>query len=192
MFDGADSSFYQIRTRVTKAKLKDLYKSAKSNPDTLWNVEALKELIEAGPNAENYNNSYSNPRSVGNNDNANYQYDIITRYGVGPEYTIDIFSPQITDKVLMSTKSLSKFGFPRVTLLVIDPAQLTPFGISRARLASPMANYANIYLQSTAKMQLINADPPTFKRAYLPHLHRLSDVPTGRVKTLTLTHDLWS
>ena len=164
VFDGADSSFYQIRTRVTKAKLKDLYKSAKSNPDTLWNVEALKELIEAGPNAENYNNSYSNPRSVGNNDTASYQYDIITRYGVGPEYTIDIFSPQITDKVLMSTKSLSKFGFPRVTLLVIDPAQLTPFGISRARLASPMANYANIYLQSTAKMQLINADPPTFKK----------------------------
>ena len=164
VFDSAESSYYHVRTRVTKQKLKDLYKSASSNPDTLWNVEALKELIEAGPNAEGYNNSYSNPRSVGNSDIANYQYDIITRYGVGPNYTIDIYSPQISDKTLMSTKSLSKFGFPRVTLLVIDPAQLTPFGISRARLASPMANYANIYLQSTAKMQLINADPPTFKK----------------------------
>ena len=99
VFDSAES-YYHVRTRVTKQKLKDLYKSASSNPDTLWNVEALKELIEAGPNVEGYNNSYSNPRSVGNSDIANYQYDIITRYGVGPNYTIDIYSPQISDKTL--------------------------------------------------------------------------------------------
>jgi hypothetical protein len=48
--------------------------------------------------------------------------------------------------------------------LVLDPAQLSPFGVSRVRLASPWANYANIYLQSTAKMMLFNADPPVFQK----------------------------
>lgn len=164
VFDSADSSYFHVRTRVTKDKLKSLRDSVKSNPDSNWSVEALNELIEEGPNSSEYSSSLSNPASIGSYGTSSFQYDIITRYGVGPEYTIDVYSPQMTDKVLMSTKSLSKFGFPRLTLLVIDPAQLTPFGVSRARLASPMANYANIYLQSTAKMQLINADPPTFKR----------------------------
>ena len=64
----------------------------------------------------------------------------------------------------MQIKSKSKFGYPRVSFLVIDPAQVSPFGVSRARLASPMATYGNIYLQSTAKMQLLNADAPVFKK----------------------------
>ena len=177
---------------VTKAKLKDLYKSAKSNPDTLWNVEALKELIEAGPNALRTTTTHTRTHAQSATKCEPPAIDmIITRYGVGPEYTIDIFSPQITDKVLMSTKSLSKFGFPRVTLLVIDPAQLTPFGISRARLASPMANYANIYLHGRQLNATYQRRPANVQKGLFTTLHRLSDVPTGR-QDLTLTHALWS
>lgn len=162
VFDSANSQYFDVRTRVTKGALRDLISKAEGNKNTLWNVEGLKELYELGPQQFDYSRYLSVPRQNAALD-LEGQYDFITHYGTGPYYTTTVWSHQI-DKPLMEFKSKSKFGFPRVTLLVIDPAQLSPFGISRARLASPMANYGNIYLQSTAKMQLLNADAPVFKR----------------------------
>lgn len=165
VFDASNSQYYKVRTRVTKGALKALIAKAKQNKNTKWNVKGLEALYEAGPVPYDYNRFLSTPRQnagVGSED----QYDFITHYGVGPYYDIVVYSPQQPDgdEPLMQFKSKSKFGYPRVSFLVIDPAQLSPFGISRARLASPMANYGNIYLQSTAKMQLLNADAPVFKR----------------------------
>lgn len=165
VFDASNSQRYYVRTRVTKGALAKLIKAAKANPKTSWSVESLQNLYDAGPQVADYNQFVSAARKNAglNSDN---QYDIITCYGVGPYHDITVFSPQQGDgeKPLMRIKSKSKFGYPRLALLVIDPAQLSPFGISRAKLASPMANYGNIYLQSTAKMQLLNADAPVFKR----------------------------
>lgn len=162
VFDASNSGYYHVRTRVTKGALTRLIDNAKNNKDTLWDVEELEKLLKSGPQPFDYNQYVSTPRQIGGaGDDENY--DIITRYGVGPYYDVHVYSPQ-SDKPLMSFKSKSKFGYPRISFLVIDPAQLSPFGISRARLASPMANYGNIYLQSTAKMQLLNADAPVFKR----------------------------
>lgn len=165
IFDASNSRYYHVRTRVTKGALKDLIATAKANPDTKWNVPALEALYAAGPTSFNYNRwlpvTKQNAGLSGED-----SYDINTRYGVGPYHDIKVYSPQqpTSDKPLMEIKSKSKFGYPRVSFLVIDPAQLSPFGLSRARLASSMATYGNIYLQSTAKMQLLNADAPIFKR----------------------------
>ena len=162
VFDASNSQYYHVRTRVTKGALKQLIKDAKANKKTMWDVKALEELLETGPQAYDFNRYLSTPKQnagMGSEDT----YDFMTRYGVGAYYPITVYTPQI-DKPLMKIKSKSKFGYPRVSFLVIDPAQLSPFGISRARLASPMATYGNIYLQSTAKMQLLNADAPVFKR----------------------------
>lgn len=166
VFDASNSTYYHVRTRVTKGELGRLLKAAKSNKKTLWNVAALQELYDQGPQAMDYNRWLSTAqRNAGLGGESN-QYDIMTRYGVGPYYDITVYSPQLTgnDNWLMKTKSNSKFGYPRVSLLVLDPAPLSPFGTSRARIASPMVNYGNVYLQSTAKMQLMNADPITFKK----------------------------
>jgi len=165
IFDGSNSRFYHVRTRVTKGAFKDLLDAAKANKKTLWNVEELQKVYNAGPQPFDYSTFTSSPRQnvgLGSED----QFDIITRYGVGPYYEIKVYSPQQEDgaEPLMSIKSKSKFGYPRLSFLVIDPDPLSPFGISRTRLASPMATYGNIYLQSTAKMQLLNADAPVFKR----------------------------
>lgn len=163
VFDGNESSYFQVRTRVTKGKIKKLIASAKKNPDTTWDVSALQELLASGPGSATYATYMSQPRynaSITSGDNT---FDIITRYEVAPFGEVCTFSPQVT-RPLRKMKSKSKFGYPRVSMLVIDPAQLLPFGVSRVRLASPAANYANIYLQSTAKMQLLNADPPVMQK----------------------------
>jgi hypothetical protein len=163
IFEASNSSHYDVRTRVTKGALKNLIDNAKKNPKTKWKVPLLQQLYDSGPQPQDYNRWLSTPRQNASMNGEN-QYDIITRYGVGPYHTIDVFCPQVTSDFLFRDKSKSKFGYPRVSLLVIDPAPLTPFGLSRARIASPMANYANIYLQATAKMQLLNSDAPVLKR----------------------------
>lgn len=161
--DFGNSTKYDVRTRITKGRLKRLIKAAKANPDTSWNIEALEELYDNGPNGDGYYTDQSDPRDPNGQRAYANQYDIITCYYTGAYHDIITFSPNV-QKPLRVQKSKSKFGYPRLQALVIDPAQLSPFGISRARLASPAANYANIYLQSTAKMQLINADPPVLQK----------------------------
>lgn len=162
VFDASESSYYYVRTRVTREKLKERIRIAKENPDSLWDVSALEELLETQTDSDNFNNDVSdirqNPSEMMQN-----TFDIITRYGTGAFYDIVTFNPNV-QRPLRTMKSRSKFGYPRLQNLVIDPAQLTPFGVSRVRMASAPANYANIYLQSTAKMQILNADPPTFEK----------------------------
>jgi hypothetical protein len=165
ILDFADSGFYDVRSRVPRSRAKAILKKAEANPeDTTWKIDELKELIEAGPNSNaGYATEVSELRSDQALNDADDTYEWITRYGVGPYYTVDVFEAH-TGKHLRAAKSNSKFGYPRMQGMVIDPAQLTPFGVSRVRLASAPANYANIYQQSTARMLLINADPPTFER----------------------------
>jgi hypothetical protein len=163
VFDANESAYFHVRTRVTKSQLKRILKAAKSNPETTWDTSALEELIATDPNSDTLSRYLSQPRdNSGFTQNAN-TYDVITRYATGAYGDIVTYSLNMT-KPLRKMKSRSKFGYPRVNFLVIDPAQLTPFGVSRVRLASPTANYGNIYLQSTAKMLLMNSDPPVFQR----------------------------
>lgn len=164
VFDFNESYKDKVRTRVTKSRLKKILNAAKKNPETTWDVQALQELLKAGPNAQSdVNSKQSEPRYNISGNRDNNTFDLITDYTNEPFGEITVFSPSI-EKPLRTFKSKSKFGYPRLTGLVIDPAQLTPFGVSRVRLASPAANYANIYLQSTAKMQLLNADPPVLQK----------------------------
>jgi hypothetical protein len=163
VFDIADSSYSVVRTRVTRRQLKKIRDAAKKNPATTWNVEALSELIALDPTTDNLSQYVSQPRDNQSLALSNDTYDILTRYEYGPYGEICTFATNL-EKPLRTYKSKSKFGYPRANFLVIDPAQLTPFGVSRVRLASPSANYANIYLQSTAKMLLLNADPPVFQK----------------------------
>jgi hypothetical protein len=165
VFDWNESTIYFVRNRVTTGRLKKLIKNAKANPDTTWDVADLEELLKAGPNAEqDPRQDVSEPRdNYGQQSALSNQYDIITMYGTGAYYDVITFATNV-NKPLRHFKSKSKFGYPRVQALVLDPTARSPFGVSRARLASPAANYANIYLQSTARMQLINADPPVIQR----------------------------
>lgn len=163
VFDISDSSYGTVRTRVTRNQLKRILKAAKANPNTTWDIEALKELIKLDPMSENLSQYVSQPRDNQSLSMNSDTYDIMTRYQYGPFGEICTYTTNIK-KPLRKYKSKSKFGYPRINFLVIDPAQLAPFGVSRVRLASPSANYANIYLQSTAKMLLLNSDPPVFQK----------------------------
>lgn len=163
VFDSNDSSYFHVRTRVTRSQLKKIRDAAKENPNTTWDVNALTELIKRDPTSESLSQYLSSPRNTAGQSATSDTYDIITRYETGAYGKVCVYSLNL-EMPLRSDQSNSKFGYPRVSFLVIDPAQLTPFGVSRVRLASPTANYANIYLQSTAKMLLMNADPPVFQR----------------------------
>jgi hypothetical protein len=163
VFDISDSSYGITRTRVTRRQLKKLKKQAEANPNTTWDPSAIQELIDLDPTTNNLSQYLPVTRDNQSLNLSNDTYDILTRYEYGPFGEVCTYATNI-EKPLRKYNSKSKFGYPRLNFLVIDPAQLTPFGVSRVRLASPSANYANIYLQSTAKMLLLNADPPVFQK----------------------------
>lgn len=160
VLDFANSSYFYVRTRISKTKLKNMIARLKKNPKTSWNVDALQEMYDSGPEAYSYSiRDSSVPQFNELVNSSNNMYNFITRYGTGPFYDIDVISPN-SDKVLRHTQSRSKFGYNRVTALILDANPLSPFGLSRVRQASPAANFNNIYLQSVAKMLLLNADAP--------------------------------
>ena len=195
IFDLNKSGYYQVRTRVVTSRIKRILAAAKKNKETTWNVKALEQLLANGPNStSNYNQLQSKPRQNQALDESQNSFDIITRYEVAPFGEITTYAPGV-QQPLRVIKSKSKFGYPRVTALVIDPAQLTPFGVSRVRLASPIANYATIYLKSTAKALLMNADPPIFQRGQFTTPVRLKRAalwqtldPTAEVKMQELSN----
>lgn len=160
VLDFSNSNYFYVRTRISKSKLKAMIARLKKKKNTSWNVEALQEMYDSGPQAYSYTiRDSSIPQFNELVNSSNNQYNFITRYGTGAYYDIDVFSPN-SEKILRHTTSRSKFGYNRVTALVLDPNPLSPFGVSRVRSASPSANFVNIYLQSVAKMLLLNADAP--------------------------------
>ena len=160
VLDFAKSGYFYVRTRISRGKLKSMIAKLKKSKKTSWNIPALEEMYEAGPDAYSYSiRDSSVPQFNELINSSNNIYNFVTKYSTGPYYSIEVFSPN-SDKTLRQTKSRSKFGYNRVTALVLDPNPLSPFGVSRVRKASPAANFNNIYLQSVAKMLLLNADPP--------------------------------
>lgn len=160
--DGNESGFWYVTANLTKSRVQKICQAAKNNPDTAWNVEALERLLQIEPETNNYSIYQSDPRKKAGENTPLYQF--VTKYEVGKGGRFITFCPQLPDTHLRIIKNRSKFGFPRVQLLVIDPAPLSPFGVSRARLASPNQNLMNAYYQNIISMLLINSDPPIFKR----------------------------
>lgn len=153
------SNYWYVKTQYTPTKLKNIYKREKNNKNTTWNIRALKALIDAGPDG-NGQTEYAEwliPSEQGSDTSAN-TYILVQRYSSDPSEDIITFSPSLTQNV-RAVPNRSKFGFPRVLSLVIDPAELSPAGDSRVRLASPNQNLAMALRQNVATTWLYNSDP---------------------------------
>jgi hypothetical protein len=162
--DGSHSGYFYIRTKFTPSKLKRIYEIEKKKAVTTWNLKALKALIDIGPNS-NGSTDYAEylTEMEQNKQNADAEtYDIITRFSSDSEQPVITFSPGINQE-LRSMPNKSKFGYPRVILLVIDPAELSPFGDSRVRLASPNQNFLMALRQNVATTWLYNSKPTMVK-----------------------------
>lgn len=161
--DANESGYHYVVASLTPSRVRKILKNAKSNDDTKWNIHALEALLAATPRAKDYSIYESDPRKQKGGETGP-TYELITRTETGSDATSVTFSPEIIDEPLRVQESLSKWGYPKVQYLVIDPAALSPFGISRVRLASPNQNLMNIYYGNIAAMLLLNSKPPIFKR----------------------------
>lgn len=158
------SSYSYVKTQYTPAKLKKIYKREKNNPRTTWNVKALKALLDAGPDGSGASEyaEWLIPSQLGSIPDGAKTYDIITRYSSDVDEDTISFSCSLTQE-LRTVPNRSKFGYPRVLFLVIDPAELVPFGDSRVRLASPNQNLMMALRQNVAATWLYNSDPTVVK-----------------------------
>lgn len=163
--EGGHSSYFYIRTKMTPGKVQAIYDREKGKgAASTWNLQALKALIAAGPDSSGAADyaEYVTPMEQSKIEAGVETYDIITRYPVNTDDPICTFSPGI-NQVLREVENRSKFGFPRTLFLVIDPAELSPFGDSRVRLASPNQNFLMALRQNVATTWLYNSKPTMVK-----------------------------
>lgn len=162
--DSSESAFHFVVAHLTPTRVKKILKAAMAKETTTWNIPALEKLLESTPPAKDYSKYKSDPRKGHGGQDEGNTYEFVTRYETGPGGMIVTFCKQVSEAPLRVMESKSKWGYPRVQYLVIDPTALTPFGISRVRLASPNQNFMNIYYGNIAMMLLLNSNPPLFKR----------------------------
>lgn len=164
--DGSHSGYFYIRTKWTPSKLDRVIEreSAKPKGQSTYNVEALKALRSQGADSSGAADyaQYITPMEQSKIEANVETFDIITRYPINQKDPICTFSPSI-NQALREVKNKSKFGFPRTLFLVIDPAELSPFGDSRVRLASPNQNFLMALRQNVATTWLYNSKPTIFK-----------------------------
>lgn len=162
--DHNETGFDYTVANLTPSRVRKILKAAMRNPNTSWNIPALKAVLASTPLAPTYSMYEGAARNNQPGEQAGPTYQFVTRYETGQDATIITFCPQVTDAPLRVMDSRSKWGYPRVIYLVIDPAALTPFGQSRVRLASPNVNLMNIYYGQIAAMLLLNSAPPVFQK----------------------------
>lgn len=163
--DASEAGFFYVVANLTKSRVRKIRNAAAKNPNTSWYVEALDQLLEIEPETMlRYSIYQSDPRKKAEHEYLANTYQFVTKYDVGRGGEFITFCPQLEENVLRVIDNKSKFGYPRVQFLVIDPVPLSPFGLSRVRLASPNQNLANIYYQNIASMLLLNSKPPVMKR----------------------------
>ncbi len=163
--EGSHSPYFQIRTKMTPGKLQSIYdREEKKGTASTWNIQALKALINMGPDSSGAADyaMYVTPMEQSKLEVGADTYDIITRYSMDKEDDICTYSPGI-NQILREVPNRSKFGYPRTLFLVIDPAELSPFGDSRVRLASPNQNFLMALRQNVATTWLYNSKPTMVK-----------------------------
>lgn len=164
--DGSHSTYFWTRTKWTPGKLDQIIAREEAKPEgqSTWNVNALKALRSQGADsagAADYA-QYLTPDQAGKADVQTDTFDILTRKSNDPSKPIITISPSITVR-LREVENRSKFGYPRNLFLVIDPAELSPFGDSRVRLASPNQNFLMALRQNVATTWLYNSKPTIVK-----------------------------
>lgn len=193
--EGSWSPYFYIRTKMTPGKLKNiLAREEKKGAASTWNIQALKALIAAGPDSSGAADyaEYVTPMEQSKIEANAETFDIITRYSINKEDDICTFSPGI-NQILREVPNRSKFGYPRTLFLVIDPAELSPFGDSRVRLASPNQNFLMALRQNVATTWLYNSKPTMVKTGLFTGATALksggvitSTDPNAKVQLLTL------
>lgn len=164
--DGSHSPYFWIRTKWTPGKLDDVIarEEKKEASRRTYNLDALKALRAQGADsngAADYSD-YLTPMEQSKIDADANTFDILTRYCHDTSKPIITISPSINRR-LRTVDNNSKFGFPRTLFLVIDPAELSPFGDSRVRLASPNQNFMMALRQNVASTWLYNSKPTMVK-----------------------------
>lgn len=194
--DGSHSTYFYIRTKWTPGKLNQIIAREEAKPagQSTYDVEALKALRAQGADSSGAADyaQYLTPDQQGKADITIETFDILTRYSNDASEPIVTLSPYI-NRPLRTVDNRSKFGYPRTLFLVIDPAELSPFGDSRVRLASPNQNFLMALRQNVATTWLYNSKPTMVKSGLFTGATNLkaggvitSTDPNAKVTLLTL------
>lgn len=157
--DANQSGHDLIRTNIPRSSFQKIIDDYEADPKkpTTWNIPVIKELLTLTPDGENYAlESVETNQKQANAPTDSYQ--VITYHNYAKDSNTVLFSP-MQEQPIQVAPNVSKFNYPRLLMLVIDPAPLNPFGLSRVRLASPNQNFLNALRQNVGYTWLYNSSP---------------------------------
>lgn len=155
--DGNQTGHDFIRTNIPRSRFEEIIEDAENDPDTTYDVKVIRELLELQPDGENYaGESIETNQKQANAPTDAYQ--VITFHNYKKTGKTVLFNPQ-QQEPFQVLDNRSKFSYPRLIMLVIDPAALNPFGLSRVRLASPNQRFLNALRQNVGYTWLYNSSP---------------------------------
>ncbi|HWT40061.1 MAG TPA: hypothetical protein VN081_02215 [Dongiaceae bacterium] len=157
--DGNQTGHDFIRTNIPRSRFEAILDDIKENPEanTSYNAAVIEDLLKLSPDGENYaGQSIESNQKQTNAPTDSYQ--VITYHNYKKSGNTVLFNPQ-QQEPFQVLPNKSKFSYPRLIMLVIDPAPLNPFGLSRVRLASPNQNFLNALRQNVGYTWLYNSSP---------------------------------
>jgi hypothetical protein len=157
--DGNQGGHDFIRTNIPRSTFERILADLEANPKepTTYKASVIKALLELQPDGENY--AMQNVESNQKQSNAPTDaYQVISYRDYAKGGNTVLFNPQ-QEEPFQVLPNKSKFSYPRLLMLVIDPAPLNPFGLSRVRLASPNQNFLNALRQNVGYTWLYNSSP---------------------------------
>lgn len=148
--DVNECNYYFVRNWWQPSDIDNILKSDNKS----WNKTKLKELKDMVDVKEQESQGSENNRR-GISDSG---IEIVTCFQRGYNSPFYTFSPQIG--ILREIKNKSRSGFPRVSMLTIDPDEEQPLGRSRVRLVFSNQQFLTMLTRNAAHTYEINSAPP--------------------------------
>ena len=148
--DVNECNYYFVRNWWQPSDIDNILKSDNKS----WNKTKLKELKDMVDVKEQESQGSENNRR-GISDSG---IEIVTCFQRGYDSPFYTFSPQIG--ILREIKNKSRSGFPRVSMLTIDPDEEQPLGRSRVRLVFSNQQFLTMLTRNPAHTYEINSAPP--------------------------------
>lgn len=145
-----ECNYYFVRNWWQPSDVDNILKS----DNKTWNKSKLKELKDNVDVKEQDSQGLENNRR-GVSDSG---IEIVTCFQRGYESPFYTFSPEVG--VLREIKNKSRSGFPRVSMLTIDPDEEQPLGRSRVRLVYSNQQFLTMLTRNAAHTYEINSAPP--------------------------------
>lgn len=164
----ADSDYIFLKTYYTKLRLQNIIEDARKearkakedgvDPMVAWDISALKEILEAGPEGKESENQ-TRPERDGKGADESY-YCLVTCFQRGLDAPFYTFSPKHEGKIVRTSKNTNPCGDMPITFLYAHQDLVNPYGKGQVEISGGTQNVLDYMTQLHVLGTQIGLQPP--------------------------------